>query len=68
MNTKILSYFAAASLVATVAGFAIDQLELTTFAIAVSAMVLLIAATDYAPRRCYHRVQCGKREMLPYAA
>ena len=69
MNAKLLSYFAAISMFAMFVGIALHSVAPALFAFAASAMVLLIAVTDYAPKPCYHRVMCGSgREQFPFAA
>ncbi len=71
MNTTILPYFAAVSIVAMLLGIIFNALPLALFAVAVSALILLIAATDYAPQPCHRPAMCltsGRRETLPYAA
>lgn len=69
MNTKLLSLFAATSILAMLTGIALHAVAPALFALAAIASILLIAVTDYAPRRSYDRVTCGRRrEHLPFAA
>jgi hypothetical protein len=71
MNTRFLSYFAGLSVLSMLIGILSNALVLGLFGIAVSALLLLIAVTDYAPRRSYRDESCValcRTERLPFAA
>lgn len=70
MKTTILPTFAAASVITAVLGVVFNFVALALFSLAVIALLLLVAATDYGPRPTYQRARClagVPSERLPLA-
>lgn len=64
-----LSRFALVGIPAVILGVAFDLAALGLFAVAASALVLLIGASDYAPRRLgLAALASRRREAMPLAA